>query len=171
MSIRFGRDPIDARDCLKDPEVARPIDHNLKLWKRVVGSAALLEDVSAEQMQFDPIEAYWYRPERRVLVAYFAQFFATCYDDPDVEAVLWHMIAHFDTARHHGDLPRTHELEYVRPDTWPSVAGALIELGKRLDEDRTLLEQWRRVRGRHLRRVRGRTDTPGAHWSHFVASL
>lgn len=109
------------------PKLQNYAKHNFKVWRRMVGARAI---VLAAPRDFDPRRDYWQMPERRVLVAYFAERFGgRCAPTRALRSLAFTTFRHFDTARGEGKFGPTLDAD-LQGQRWPEyvdLIGAVTE--------------------------------------------
>lgn len=136
------------------------LEWDLGLLMATQGGWALLEE---SPLEFDFREEYWRLPERRTLVAYFADRFSGGFAPAEA------MRAHASAVVRHFDAPRAaarfrwHGVEYPAMGGWQSICDALIEHARSLPDS----EAWH-----HLQHV-WNLDAPdaAAHLIDFLEDL
>jgi hypothetical protein len=103
--------------------------HHLNFWRKTRGSFEVLRDVKFE---FDPRADYWYRTERRVVVAYLARYFAECFDPPTaMRKLAFDLVQSFERARLRGAFGEP-ALAGRHAWPWPRLRDALIAVAREI---------------------------------------
>ncbi len=133
-------DVISAYDA--DEEIRRHVVHNLTYWRWIHGALALVRRFPVD---FEPIEEYWHRTERRLLVAFFSTRFAECYAPAEaMRRLAFKVFRHFEQAREDG---RFSEPVLATEINWNELRDELRAVAEELpdfEEYSSLRRVWRR---------------------------
>ena len=111
------------------PELEEHVLHNLNYWRWIRGGLALTKP---SPLEFDPIEDYWHKTERRVLCSYFANKFQAAYAPADdLRRLALKVFGHFETARNEG---RFGDPILAVEDNWPNLRERLIGVAGELPD-------------------------------------
>lgn len=136
----------------RNPKIREHASGNLGLWRSVHGGLAL---VRKRPLVFDPLDGYWYRPERRILVSYFSAKLGKSYlPAAGLRSLAWKAFTHFDQSRVRGAFPpkRQHGEGELRDDPWREFVRAMRDEGTRLPD----LPEYERLRA-HWRTLKAPT--------------
>ncbi len=112
-----------------DDRVRELVAHNVQILRCIRGG---LELVRAERISFDPRMEYWRLPERRALVAYFADRWHGRHAPPDaLRGYALRLFRHFARLREDRELTFV-GVDYGRGGGWPLLSDKLIEHAQRL---------------------------------------
>jgi MoxR-like ATPase len=143
----------------QDNRIRDSVQHNTRLFKRIVGGMKLALEC---EVAFDPRPDFWFPPERRLLVSYFAKRWHLCYAPAEaLRSYALKLFKHFDHGRDDGHFT-VKGVEYETMGTWESICDGLVAHAHRLPElpeFDALKRVWTRVKSK----------SAGDHLGEFLA--
>lgn len=112
------------------PEVRESFDWQIDILKRIQGGLAVAR---RHRFSFDPVVEYWYRPERRALVALFASRWHERYAPVEaLRSLALNTFGHFEREDREQAIRAPQSVEYAAVGGWRALAEELIAHAERL---------------------------------------